>query len=473
MIRFAVLLLVAGAGMAAPPAARNLPKLKVSDNHRFLVDGTGKPFFYLADTAWEIFHRLTREEAVQYLDIRARQGFTAIQAVALAEHDGLRVPNAYGALPFVDYDPSRPAVTPGSNPAHAGEYDYWDHVDYVVDQANRRGIYVALLPAWGGWVTDHAGDRDDRVITMQNAQNFGEFLGKRYGKKGIIWVLGGDRTPSGYEEVWRTLARGIAIGATGKEDYGAVLMTFHPRGAETSSTWFHNDPWLAFNMQQNGHNTAALREVWRRIGDDYKRTPVKPVIDGEPIYEDHPINFNAKANGYSLDAHVRQAIYYDLFAGACGHTYGNHAVWQMYSPKYEPINGPLMYWTDAVLRPGGYEVGYARRLMESRPVLARVPDQSMIVDELTGADRIAATRGDDYLFIYSGQGRRFSLRLGRISGVKLGGFWFNPRSGTALPIEPVENQGTREFVPPSEGWSSDWILMLDDTSKGYGAPASK
>src|SRR5689334_1535771 len=76
--------------------------LKVSDNHRFLVKDNGQPFFYLGDTAWELFHRLNREQADRYLEDRAAKGFTVIQAVALAELDGATVPNAYGHLPLLD-----------------------------------------------------------------------------------------------------------------------------------------------------------------------------------------------------------------------------------------------------------------------------------------------------------------------------------------------------------------------------------
>ena len=68
---------------------RNGP-LKVADNHRYLVHQNGTPFFWLGDTAWELFHRLNREEADQYLKRRAEQGFTVVQAVALAEFDGLK-----------------------------------------------------------------------------------------------------------------------------------------------------------------------------------------------------------------------------------------------------------------------------------------------------------------------------------------------------------------------------------------------
>lgn len=132
--------------VAAQPAS--LPRLEVSDNQRFLT-ADGKPFFWLGDTAWELFHRLTREEAVAYLDARARQRFNVIQAVALAEFDGLDIPNAYGDLPLIDRDPLRPATTAGADPREAAAYDYWDHVEFIVDEANRRGLYVGLLPTWG------------------------------------------------------------------------------------------------------------------------------------------------------------------------------------------------------------------------------------------------------------------------------------------------------------------------------------
>src|SRR5512137_2797023 len=85
--------------------------LKVSANGRFLVFADGTPFFYMADTAWELFHRLNREEAERYLENRRQKRFTVIQAVALAELDGLHTPNPYGDCPLIDDDPTRPAVT--------------------------------------------------------------------------------------------------------------------------------------------------------------------------------------------------------------------------------------------------------------------------------------------------------------------------------------------------------------------------
>lgn len=455
-------------GSLAAPSHPTLPQLKVSENHRYLVRADGQPFFYLADTAWELPHRLNREEAAEYLRIRAQQGFNVVQAVALAELAGTTDPNAYGKLPLIDQDPARPAITPGANPKKPHEYDYWDHLDYIVDEANRRGIYVALLPTWANLVVRRP--KEEPIFNAANAATYGEFVGKRYGKKGIIWVLGGDRNPTGFEDVWRAMAKGIAIGVSGREDYAAVLMSFHPNGGASSSTWFHRDAWLAVNMQQTGHGLAEVTRSWDKIASDYALTPTKPVIDAEPLYEDHPLAFRSKVNGYSLDAHVRQRAYWDVFSGAAGHTYGNHAVWQMYAAGRKPVNGPLMYWQEALHRPGANEMRYLKELVESRPFLSRVPDQTIVADALEGADHLAATRGDGYAFVYDAQGRPFTVNLGKISGDRVRCWWFNPRTGDSAEAGAFENRGTHDFVAPSEGFGSDWVLILDDASKGFQAP---
>ncbi|MGB5435015.1 MAG: DUF4038 domain-containing protein, partial [Maribacter sp.] len=70
-------------------------RLVVSENQRFIMTEDGKPFFWMADTAWELFHRCNREQAAHYLEKRAAQGFNVIQAVALAEIDGIYTPNPY------------------------------------------------------------------------------------------------------------------------------------------------------------------------------------------------------------------------------------------------------------------------------------------------------------------------------------------------------------------------------------------
>ena len=179
-ISLAALLIGCSAALAATP------RLKVSENKRFLVTETGAPFFYLGDTTWELFHRLNREDAIQFLDNRAKLNFNVLQSVAIAELDGHTDPNAYGHLPFVDLDVTKPAVQDG--PAN----DYWDQVDFIVAEANKRGLYIGFLPTWGRFWHDTK-DGHKPLFTVANAEVYGEWLGRRYKDAGLIWILGGDR----------------------------------------------------------------------------------------------------------------------------------------------------------------------------------------------------------------------------------------------------------------------------------------
>lgn len=49
-------------------------------------------------------------------------------------------------------------------------------------------------------------------------------------------------------------------------------------------------------------------------------------------------------------------------------------------------------------------------------------------------------------------------------------WWFNPRTGSSMDAGEFANQGTHAFIAPSEGFGSDWVLIVDDLSKGYKAP---
>ena len=104
-------------------------------------------------------------------------------------------------------------------------------------------------------------------------------------------------------------------------------------------------------MRQNGHVTEFTgRYDQTRV--DYDRTPAKPVVDGEPIYEDHPSPSTPRSSATRSAADVRRPLYWDLFTGAFGHTYGHHSVWQMWAPGREPVNNPLMPWHEAIDQPG-------------------------------------------------------------------------------------------------------------------------
>ncbi len=440
--------------------AQNLQRIKVAQNGHYLQLEDGTPFFWLGDTGWELFHRLTLDEINFYLDNRKQKGFNVIQAVVLAENDGLRIPNQYGEVPLNNLNP----LDPNEN--------YFRLIDTVIRLACSKGLYIGLLPTWGDKVSKFWGVGPE-IFDSINAYEYGKWIGSRYkDDPNIIWILGGDRPAmthdTDHRSVWRAMAKGIREGTLNK-----CIISYHPSGEANSSQWFHNDNWLDINMIQSGHGGGHDRPIWEWIKRDYNYFPPKPTLDAEPNYEDHPVKPWPKwnpENGYYRDYDVRKQCYRSVFAGGCGVTYGHHAIWQFMNAKVEAITYPDRGWINALDRPGAFQVGYLRKLIESRPFLNRVPDNSIILEGQSEnpAEHMEAFRDVDfsYVMIYMPVGKLIRLNTKNL-GKKIVAWWFNPRKGEITKIGVFTNNSIMEFTPPTVGYQNDWVLIIDNASKNY------
>jgi hypothetical protein len=416
--------------------------LSISPNHRRLITGAGEPFFYLGETAWELFHRCTREEADLLLTDRAGKGFNVIQAVALAELDGLGTPNSYGEMPLRDNDPARP------NEA------YWEHVDWVVRRANELGMYVGFLPTWGDkW---HG---STSIFTPASARAYGEWLGQRYAEAGLIWILGGDR-PIADEaelEVVRAMAEGLTAG-----DGGTHLRTFHPPGGVSSSRFVHCESWVDFHMQQTGHSRD--RQSWLFHEHDWALIPRRPFVNGEPPYEAHPNNFRGGEEGWLDQADVRRELYWALCGGAAGFTYGCHAIWQMYEPPRAPINGPRATWKESLALPGSSQLRHAAELVASPRFADRVPAPRDFVraPRSTGPLTIRACTAPDNsaAIVYVPDCQRVTLRLAVLAGQEFAVTFLNPRDGSRVAGDAVRGEEA-QVQPPFDPAGRDWVIILE------------
>ena len=463
-------------------------QIRVSKNQRYLETNDGKPFFWMGDTAWELFHRLTREEAEEFLETRKAQHFNVIQAVALAEFNGIREPNRYGDYPLNNEDPTQLLITPGNNPANTYEYDYWDHVDFIVTKAAEKGLYIGLLPTWGDKVAHLWGD-GPIIFNPANAETYASILAKRYAKNNnVIWILGGDRpavyksdrqgTEKEYDDrpVWRAMAKGIED-VLGKD----AFIVYHPAGGKNrTSTYIHNDAWLDANAFQSGHGSRETAP-WNWVTEDLAMVPQKPTMDMEPCYEDHPVNpWDGKwtrARGYFSAYDVRARVYRVVFAGACGITYGHHQVWQFMNKElYAPINpgDTIIGWKKASQAEAANEMQHLKNLVLSRPYFSRMADQTIIKSNpgTTYLDLLYAMRDADksYAMIYLPQNQPVKIDLAKISGTTKTVWWFDVRTGKATAGKPVKGNGTQIFVPPNNG--KDWVLIIDDSSKKFAAPGA-
>ena len=464
-------------------------QLQVTPNRRFLRhQANGKPFFYLADTAWGLFRRLTRAEVDFYLKDVVAKGFNAVQAVALWNWDGTSGgDNVYDDHPFARtngrYDPARIVTTPGNDPGDPVAYDYWDHVDYVISKAEQYGLYVMLEPTWGNYVSgtnSYAYDMSSNIFTVQNARVYGEFIGKRYrSRPNIMWLLGGDRAavyPNGdFRGVWRAMAEGVGRGITGQPvvwsqphtAWNQFLMTYHAtrRDDPGSSRWFHNDAWLDFNSIQSEYHSIV-----NKVTADWNKLPTKPTLVIETRYEDELSTDRIVFTGAFKQ---RYQMYHSVLSGSLGYAYGHGRIWD--------LTTTAKTWRTALNDPGRLAIKTIWSLLNGfsdTQLLNRVPDRSLLDGSIgTGAteDLLVAMRGGDRRFalVYSTNGRTIRVIASKLASGRADAYWFSPRSGKfynsagAIVTGPFARVTTGSgapiavFNPPGvAGPGNDWMLKL-------------
>ena len=410
--------------------------ISVSKDGRHFVDKTGTPFFWLGDTAWPLFAQYSKAEAEAYLANRAAKGFTVIQGVlAWGLGSGMEqktpMANALGQKPWLDDDPARP------NPA------YFEHVDQLVELANQKGLVLAMLPTWGFYV------KESPVVTLKNARAYGRWLSARYkAAPNVVWVNGGDRTPTGFEDVFRELARGLHEG-----DGGAHLVTYHPCGWRSSAQFFHAEDWLDFDMIETWTEWSKIHPA---VVADTLRTPRKPVVLGEGAYENGP----EYPQGPITPHVVRRQAWWTLTAGGF-HTYGQNQMWRM-----EPG------WTDTFDTPGAAQVCQMKRILTALPWWDLVPDQSVFATGVSSERTLnTAMRAKDgsRVLVYLSTPTTVFLHLDKIEARNAKATWISPVTGekkeagtyaTGNRTDSVFPGSPQQFFKTPAFWE-DAVLLLE------------
>ena len=441
--------------LAFHSVASAVEPLRVSGNGRHLVKANGTPFFWTGDTAWRLY-KLSREDVDHYMNDRAARGFNVIQGpVLLSAESTNEFRNFYG-----DSNTNPDSHTAG----------WFNHIDYIVNAAEQRGLYVALVVTWGEYIDRFGSTQAQREA---RANDFGRWLGNRYSDhNNVIWIVAGEYnilgTGDDIKAVWNALGNGLRAGGDGKN-----LITIHASyqdGRQSSSSMFHNSGWLSFNMIQSSQSgdTGSGADNFNLVSDDYNLSPAKPVIDGEAHYEGL-----AGWNAFG----VRRRAYWSVFAGGMGHTYGTIPVALTQRGGGDDIHyGDATTWNNALNRPGGNDMKWLRHLIESRPMLKRIPDQSMLVTWAGNVpDRMIAQRDAQkrWAMIYvPKRNKTFTVNLATsMAGSQIKAWWYDARNGkvrNAGTFARLSNGGFRSFTTPETG--QDWVLVLDDASRGYSKP---
>ena len=357
----------------------------------------------------------------------------------------LNTANAEGHTPLIENDP-----------ANLNE-DYFQLVDYVVDKAASLGLYVGLLPTWGDKFNKRWGQGPE-IFTPDNAEVYGSLLGERYSSKSnVVWILGGDRLPE--TEQHYEIVRGMAKGIKQKDTVN--LITYHPAGAKKASDFF-DDSWLDFDMYQSGH--SHLAKEYNYVEEAFEKGVTQPIVNGEARYENIRDRFwEDQVYGWLDDADVRVSAYWSMLAGAAGYTYGCNDIWQMYDYRREPIIGARTDWYAALDLPGATHMSLMKWFFEKIHWYQLLPDQSLILNENPeGESYQVAAMGinNDIIVAYTPLGQALTMDLTKITAPTVEAYWYNPRSATIKPIGQFTTQDPRSFEPWSNGWGSDFILVL-------------
>ncbi|MBX2925505.1 MAG: glycoside hydrolase family 140 protein [Chitinophagaceae bacterium] len=414
--------------------------LKVSDNTRYLVDQKGKPFFYNGDTGWMLFLRLTKEETRQYLSDRKNKHFTAIQTMLT------------GFATFKDAIREKP-FRDSTDLASINE-SYFDHVEWVVQQAESMGLLMSIAPLWAGCCGEGFGGKGavgPRSILSDNGPQkcraFGEYIGKRFAKyNNIIWIMGGDIDPFEDREVMNELALGI------KSQARHHLLTYHASSSHSSTDVWPDTSWLDVVMTYTyfrGFNKAWNKnqpDVYEVNYKEYAKQPVKPFFLGESTYE-------GEHDAWGSPVQVRKQAYWSVLSGGTGNAYG--------SPLWRMDNN----WKRQLELPGGNSLQYFYKLFQSKKWFELMPDSTSSVitsgaGKFAGNDYAVAAKHQKgkYIIAYIPSGRTFTINTSGIRGSKLKASWYNPANGETTLEGKYRNKGELSFTTPD---ANDWVLVVE------------
>ena len=416
--------------------------LKISATKRYMVDQKETPFFYNGDTGWKLFLKLDKKDALDYLVDRKKKKFNVIQTM-LTGFKGEQ--NLDGVAPFAD-----PEDFSTVNAV------YYDHVDWVLRQADSLGLLVAIAPLWSGCCGEGYGGKGavgPSSFLFRNgpakSRQFGEFVGKRFSKyQNIIWIIGGDIDPYEDKETINALAEGIKMQAPHQ------LHTFHASSSHSSTDVWENATWLDVVMTYTyfrGFNrawTQDMPDVYELNYKEYVKTPPKPYFLGESMYENPPDTFGTEIQ-------VRKQAYWSALTGGCGNAYGS----PMWDFKAD--------WRKSLSLPGGNSMEHYFTFFNSKPWYKIVPDPEpkIIVEgagEYASNDYAIAAADETGTFIvaYIPSGRLVKINTAEIRNKKLKASWYDPRTGNSKAIGNYTRGKVLSFKTPDQ---NDWVLFIDSS----------
>ncbi len=392
---------------------RAVPSIHVSANGRYFCSASSEPFFWLGDTQWQLVRDFTLDEVDAIAGRRRQQGFNVLLVMLTGVGDGTR-PNVNGDVPWTDHNPATP------NEA------YFEHADSALRIAERAGMVVVL----GVYHQLHV-----NRITPRNARDYATWVAERYGDSpNIVWSMY-PRATDEFIPVTQELVAGLRAV---NEDR---VITVHPDPSPASSSFLHDEDWMACNMIQSWRYLDKLVDM---VAADYALQPTKPVVMAEGAYED-PLT---DEYGIAITPlMVRQQAYASYLAGGF-HTYGHTDMWK------RPAN-----WEAALDAPGARQMRILRDALCDLSWPDLLPDMDLLADGRSHPLDCAARAADgSWGLIYLAEGGAAYVNPGSLGAQHVSVTHIDPTTGERRGLGVHRGSGVARLDASEAG--SDALLLL-------------
>jgi len=416
-----------------------------------LSNSDGKPFFWVAGTAWNGPMKSTDEEWRTYLKHRRDHNYNTIQFVT-TQFRGCDK-NAEGLVAFEG------SAEISINP------EFFKRMDKKIDEINSYGLVASPAILWAIQFAEGRQLNPGYYLPVDEAVILAKYIVARYQGNQVVWMLAGDgRYYDYFEERWKTIGRKVFNGI----DHAPVTM--HPHGRSYIGDIYANEDWYDFMGYQSSHSNGEGIVNWINKGPMSKKwDKLKPMpyINLEPNYEE--ILFKIDADD------VRNASWWSIFATPlAGITYGANGIWPWlregesilnHSRLTEPYpDKKVSTWRKSMDFPGSIQIGYLSEFIQKLDWWRYFPaDELLFVqpgDETYNAF-VSVVATEDRSGILAYIPKKCTIEIRNLLPRKYTAQWYNPQTNEYTLAEFNSRNG-KLIVEQNE--DADMVIMLKSTS---------
>lgn len=363
--------------------------LQISENRRYFLRD-GRPFFWLGDTCWSAFTNIPDEEWLEYLDMRASQGFNVLQINTLPQWD--RCGSRQNRFPFPTKDGARfdfRTILP----------EYFEHAKWMCRKAEERGFTLILVVMWCNYVPDTWASHicADNIIPEELVEPIVKTICETFNEFHPVYAVSGD---TGFESEVSAERYRLVTDLVDKYAPDA-LKAYHIKGRYDGLPQEFGER-ADIYLYQSGHNPGAQTMAQRLAETFSAREPHHPVVNSEPCYEQMGYSHHIYGRFHRSD--IRFALWNSLLSGAsAGITYGAHGIWNWFKTgmPVNPIGGEgflrAMPSDRALKFPGAMDFSFAKRIFEERGITELTPCQEILMKY---QEHICAARTEKEIILY-------------------------------------------------------------------------